>query len=267
LAAHAVTSVPVESIGELRRRLVRLDGTPLPANFLKHADEQTYAGLAAVFQAIGEHSLLAQATSFRDWGVVGAPRFLGHAPMTSDLPRFLVEGAWDVSPHMIPHRTLHSLSGTVSQALTIHGPNFGAGGGPGAEGEGVLAAVALLEAMRLPGVWLVMTRLEPELDADHTTGKPRPGTLSQGLALALMPAGTPGIASLELTVGQSPCTSLTLASLADLLGQLRHHASVSQALGAGSRLTFRRRLIPPAATPFSPGSLKPSLTPRCGELS
>ena len=122
--------------------------------------------------------------------------------MASDLPRFLAEGAWDVSPHMIPHRSLHSVSGSVSQALKIHGPNFGVGGGPGCEAEVLLAGAALLEGMRLPGVWVVITRLDPELPDDGKTGRPVPGTFSRGLAMALRPAGAAGPIHLEMTVGQ-----------------------------------------------------------------
>jgi hypothetical protein len=245
LAAHAAVCVPVEAIGDLRRQLAPPGGAPLPANFLKHADEQTFAGLTAVFQAITAHGL--PPGTFRDWGVVGAPSFLGRAAMTASLPRFLVEGAWDVSPHMIPHRSMHSTSGAVSQALGIHGPNFGVGGGPGAEIEGLLAAISLLHDMNLPGVWLVSTWLDPELSADRTTGRPVPGTRSCGLALALVPTaaaseGT-GIANVDLTMGEldASASSVTRIGLADLPAQLAHHGRLSYPLGTNGRLTLYRR--------------------------
>ncbi len=244
LAAYADACVLTEAIPELRKQLVPPCGAPLSANFLKHADEQTYAGLTAVFEAIRSHRLATAGgpSPFRDWGVVGSPRFLGRAAMSSDLPRFLVEGAWDVSPHMIPHRSLHSLSGTVSQALGIKGPNYGAGGGPGAEAEGLLAAVSLLESMHLPGVWLVCTCLDPERSADHATGRPLPGTRSKGLALALMPAGTPGGVHMEMTIGRSAPASqaITLDVLAELLRQLTQKPSVTHPFGISGRLTLRR---------------------------
>jgi hypothetical protein len=245
LAAHAATSVPVESLGELRRNLAPPGGSPLPANFLKHADEQSIAGLTAVFGAITAHGLAPD--EFRDWGVVGAPSFLGRAAMNASLPRFLVEGAWEVSPHMIPHRSLHATSGSVSQALKIHGPNFGAGGGPGAEMEGLLAAVALLHSMSLPGVWLVSTWLDPELSADRTTGRPLPGTRSCGLALALLPVSgvSPGsgIANVQLIMGQESesAAALTRTALIELPAQFVQHSTVSYSIGSTGRLTLYRR--------------------------
>jgi hypothetical protein len=252
LAAHAASCVLVDAIGDLRRSLAPPGGEPLPANFLKHADEQTYAGLTAVFQAITALGLLP--AEYRDWGVVGAPSFLGRASMTASLPRFLVEGAWDVSPHMIPHRSLHTTSGAVSQSLGIHGPNFGAGGGPGAEIEGLLAAISLLRGMNLPGVWLVSTWLDPELSADRTTGRPLPGTHSCGLALALMPAGrTPqgmGVADLQLTMGEADeCAgALTRTGLVELPAHLAHQATLSYPLGSNGWLTLRRRNVASAQT-------------------
>jgi hypothetical protein len=156
----------------------------LPASFLKHADEQTVAGLAAVFKAVHVGEL--QTTDFSDWGVLAAPRFLGRPAMAAALQRFKAEGAWGVSPHLIPHRSLHSISGTVSQALKIHGPNFGIGGGHGAAAEALLAATAMLEGQKLPGVWVVLTCLDPEQPPD-VNGLPAAGTQCVGLALALTP--------------------------------------------------------------------------------
>src|SRR5262249_34990483 len=101
--------------------------------------------------------------------------------------RFLAEGAWGVSPHLVPHRSLHSLSGTISQVLKIHGDNYGVGGGNSAADEVVFAAVALLEPRPNPGVWVVVTAQEPEgvLDAD---GHGPPDKEVRALALALAPA-------------------------------------------------------------------------------
>jgi hypothetical protein len=244
LAAHAWVSVPVEAVAALRKQPGPCCGKPLPANFLKHADEQTVAGMAAVLQAAEEYRVACSAPPevFRDWGVVAAPRFLGRSAMASNLPRFLAEGAWDVSPHMIPHRSLHAPSGTVSQALKIHGPNFGVGGGPGGEAEVLLAGLGLLHDMRLPGVWVVLTRLDPELPDDGKTGKPVPGTFCQGLALALEPAGVAG-PTLELTVGPlagREAARFTLGLLVGLLEQLGRQPSVSHPFGATGRLTLRR---------------------------
>lgn len=184
VAADAVRRVDLESLAKLRRQLGPCRGQPLPAGFLKHADEQTIAGLGAVYQAIDQGDL--HDRDFRDWGVLAAPRFLGRPTMAAALQRFAAEGAWGVSPHLIPHRSLHSISGTISQALKIHGPNFGVGGGPGATVEVLLAAMALLYGKHLPGVWVVLTRLDPDRPPDEA-GRLAAGTQAVGLALALTP--------------------------------------------------------------------------------
>ena len=250
VAADAVLRVRLECLPELRRNPGPALGESLPASFLKHADEQTVAGLCAVFQAIHKSGL--HSTCFRDWGVVAAPRFLGRPAMAAALQRFAAEGAWGVSPHLIPHRSLHSISGTVSQALKIQGSNFGVGGGPGGTVEALVAAMALLERQRLPGVWVVLTCLDPELSPDES-GRPIPGTQAIGLALALTqthlgssrirlhlvhdtPAGSPHAA----TRG----TGFDLLRLETLLNML-HDASggettLIQLLESGNRLELSR---------------------------
>jgi hypothetical protein len=91
-----------------------------------------------------------------------------------------------VSPHLAAHHSQHAVSGTISQALKIHGPNFGIGGGPGSAGEAVLAAVAMLARQPVPGVWLVLTGWDPGLTPDRS-GQPQAGSVCVGLALALGP--------------------------------------------------------------------------------
>ena len=184
LAAQGQARLPVEQLPQLRRCPGPADPNTLPPGFLKHADEQTVAGMVAVLHAIADHRLTG--TDFRSWGVLGAPLFLGRNTVGAALARFAAEGAWGVSPHLIPHRSLHSLSGTISHALKIHGPNFGVSCGPGAVSEALLNAAALLHAQRLPGLWLVLTRMDPELPP-IPSGQPVPGTFAVGLALALVP--------------------------------------------------------------------------------
>lgn len=214
VAADAVRRVNLESVPELRRNPGPSHREPLPACFLKHADEQTVAGLCAVYQAIQNGDL--HTTDFRDWGVLAAPRFLGRPAMAAALQRFAAEGAWGVSPHLIPHRSLHSISGTVSQALKIHGPNFGVGGGPAGSVEVLLAATALLERKHLPGVWVVLTCLDPELPPD-ATGAMGPGTQAVGLALALMPIRRSG-SRLRLQIVRGTPDADTLASAMRIAG-------------------------------------------------
>jgi hypothetical protein len=184
LAARGHVRVPVEQLPQLRRCPCAVAPDALPASFLKHADEQTVAGVATVLQAIHEHHLTG--TDFRNWGVLAAPIFLGRNTIGAALARFAAEGAWGVSPHLIPHRSLHSLSGTLSHALKIQGPNFGVAGGPGVCSEVLLNAAALLHGQRLPGLWVVLTRMDPELPP-IPSGQPVPGTFAVALTMALVP--------------------------------------------------------------------------------
>jgi hypothetical protein len=185
--------VPVEHLPELRRRPGPVPSPGLPATFLKNADEQTVLALVAVYQAIYDAGL--EVASFGRWGVLAAPHKIGRTAMAQALPNYRAEGAWGMSPHLIPHRSLHSVSGTISCALKMHGPNFGVGGGPG---EALPIAVAMLAEQRAEGLWLVLTAFDALLAPD-TSGQPVPGSSGLGLALALTPA-KPGRDGLRLRV-------------------------------------------------------------------
>jgi hypothetical protein len=188
VAAHAACRVPLRQVAALRSTPVVLKTEPLPNSFFKHADEQTVAGFTALAQAIQNHGL--RSCDFTSWGVVAAPRFLGRAALAVALTRFAAEGAWGISPHLIPHRSLHALSGTVSQALKIHGPNFGVGGGADGAAEALLVAGALLADQQVPGVWVMLTGFDPELiPADPADASAvQPASECVAVALALMPA-------------------------------------------------------------------------------
>jgi len=142
VAGFGALRVPPEKMPALRQQPGPPHGEPLSPSLLKHLDEQSVVALGAVLHAIKDHGLAD--TRFTDWGILAAPRFLGRTNMAVALHRFHLEGAWGISPHLIPHHSLHSISGTVSQALKVHGPNFGVGGGPHAADEGFLTAAALL---------------------------------------------------------------------------------------------------------------------------
>jgi hypothetical protein len=254
VAASASVRVGIESLPELRKQPGPVFGEPLPASFLKHADEQTVVGLAAVFKAIYTFGL--QTTCFHDWGVLAAPRFLGRPAMTAALQRFQAEGAWGVSPHLIPHRSLHSISGSISQALKIHGPNFGVGGGPGAPAEALLAAASMLEGQKLPGVWVVLSCLDPEQAPDEA-GRPAAGTQCVGLALALTPirssrcalrlrvvCGTHGGGGSPSATSEKTPSGFDLLRLEALLAMLNGERCgdmhVVQLLHAGTRIELAR---------------------------
>jgi hypothetical protein len=81
---------------------------PVPSSLLRNSDEQTVAGLCAVFTAIDKLGL--PRDRYEGWGVVAASRFLGRANLARALDSFLAEGVWGTSPHLIPHYALHSAS-------------------------------------------------------------------------------------------------------------------------------------------------------------
>jgi hypothetical protein len=185
--ARGIFQADASAIHALRQTLTLPTGNPLPPAFLKHSDEQTVVGLAAVFQAIRDCGLAG--ACFTDWGVLGAARFFGRSALANALQRFALEGAWGVSPHLIPHRSQHSLSGTISQALGIRGPNLGVGGGTTSAAELALMAATTLAEKRLPGLWVVLTGWDPEpfltTLASANGHRPAIPSICNGVALAL----------------------------------------------------------------------------------
>jgi hypothetical protein len=181
--AHGLAQADADALPGLRRQFTNRE--TLPANLTKHFDEQTLVALAAVGRAISDFRLPAE--RFRDWGVLAAPRFIGRVAMASSLKHFAAQGVWGISPHLVPHRSLHSLPGTLSVALKMHGPNLGIGGGPGGEAEAILTAATLLTDDRLPGLWLTLTGWDPEFAPDPDS-LASPGSVCRGIALALLAA-------------------------------------------------------------------------------
>jgi len=174
----------------------------LPASLVKHADDQTIVALAVTCATIERHQLVG--TDFRDWGVLASPRYLGRSSLATSLQRYETEGAWGVSPHLIPHRSMHAVSGSISQALSIHGPNLGVGGGFNGAAEIFMAAAALLADKKLPGLWVIVTGFDPEPHLEDLRRQPLNGQFKMrircnGLALALTPLTRSGIdASLHI---------------------------------------------------------------------
>jgi hypothetical protein len=270
VVAHAWVRVGLDALPGLRRQPGPLLGETLSPAFLKHADEQTVVAMAAVSKALTNPQLLAWTGSkkgFHDWGALAAPRFLGRAAITGALERFRSEGAWGVSPHLIPHRSLHSISGTISQALKIHGPNFGVGGGPNGVGAALLAAIAMIEMERLPGVWVVLTCIDPEhtLPSDGSSAE---GTFLAGLALALVPPtsgsdririrlltsespnpAAPRPQSDLLTLSEPPPAVFEAPHLAEVLEALAKESpaesTLVQSLDCGQRIELGRKRVGP----------------------
>ncbi len=184
VAAHAWVRVPMESLAELRRQPGPGFDAPLPASALKQADEQTVAAVVAVAHAAHRYGL--DFASFQAWAVLAAPHYMGRSAIAAGLHRYQGEGAWGASPHLPPHRSLHSPSGTISQLFKVRGPNYGVCGGPGCTAEILAAAAAMIDARRVPGVWAVLTAIDPDLPPDRA-GALAPGTVCAALALALTP--------------------------------------------------------------------------------
>jgi hypothetical protein len=165
----------------LRKSPGTLGDEPTPNGLLRHADEQTVVGVAAVLKAVRESGL--DPSSFGRWSVLAAPRFLGRAKFEASFPQYRAEGAWAVSPHLIPGHSLHSPSGTISQFLHAHGANLGVSGAPGGECEAFLIAATWLEARWADGVWITLTSREPAETGEVAVAEPGD---YQALALALV---------------------------------------------------------------------------------
>lgn len=189
----ATLRVPGAELGNLRRQPGPLPlGGFLPGSFLKQSEDQTVAAVAVVLKAIRHHRLEDQ--PFRDWGVLAGPTLMGRDATAQSIGRYRNEGPWGISPHMIPHHSLHAVSGTVSQALGMRGPNFGVSGGVHACGEAFLVAATLLSEKVVPGLWLVLTghqteKIPPQGLEQNATP---PSTLAVALALtfeSLVPGG------------------------------------------------------------------------------
>ncbi len=246
VAGVGIVQAPLAELPGLRQTLRRIGGAPLPPAFLRHADDQTVTGIAAVFRALEAGGLTE--TSFRDWGVVAASRYMGRTALAGAIAKFQAEGAWGLSPHLIPHRSLHALSGTISQALKLHGPNFGSGGGPQGAADALLTAAALLHGSALPGVWVVLTGWEPEPILDATGQALTPDCVCNAVALALV-ASANRITLRVMPAGADPRRnghgSHNLLSLEVLLRTLAGPSAPAAAavwrLPGGGRVELERR--------------------------
>ncbi|MFO0878411.1 MAG: hypothetical protein U0840_13820 [Gemmataceae bacterium] len=218
LRAHGAVSLSLDEIAAMRRSPLQGCGEPFSISALKHIDEQTLGVLAALQAAMRSSGLPGEPGSsyYAQWGALAAPRYLGRAMMSPSVARFKAEGAWGVSPHMVPYRSLHSISGTVSQFLSLHGPNFGVGGGDSGVAELLLTGMPLLASMRLPGLWLVASRVEPE-QTPTEEGRPAAGSYCQAVALALVPESEPASHRLELLPRGMGSACFDLATLATWL--------------------------------------------------
>ncbi len=239
VAGHAALRLPPDAIAHWRAQLAARTAGRLTPSFLKHADDQTVAALAAVLQAAEDAGL--RTDDMSDWGVLSAPRYLGRIALAQTMIRFAAEGAWGLSPHMIPHRSLHSVSGTISQALRFQGFNLGVGGGIHAASEALLLAAAVLAEGRVPGLWVTLTGYDPEVVPAENGRESRPCDCC-AVALALTaPRESPTGWRLYVNAGPAarPDTTPNLLGVETLLDALTAdppRALATFTLGAGGWL-------------------------------
>jgi len=190
IVSHALVESPLAELATLRARPAPAGGPPLPARFLRHADEHTVVGVHAVLEAIAASP---GPLDLSRHSIVAAPCQSGRLAAARTLAQLHAGGAVTVSPHIVPQCSLHSVAGAVSVALGMHGPHLGVGGGPDALAEGLFAAATLVAGGGDPtgtAAWLVATEWEEEPDLDDR-GESRNDPVCRALALLLEPIGEP----------------------------------------------------------------------------
>lgn len=184
VSGYAALRADAAQVASFRKFPGKIAGKPIAASFLKNSDDQTVVAMDALVRVLAERGW--EERSFRDWGVVAAPNLFGRFGTAQALHRFQRDGSWGISPHTIPHHSLHALSGSLSMALEMHGPNFGISGGPNAAAEAFLVAATLMADNTLPGLWVVLSGAEPEyIPAESGDGSPSIPTTVLCAVLAL----------------------------------------------------------------------------------
>jgi hypothetical protein len=201
VAAHGVVAAPLNALPQLRETPAKSSRRRIPPRFLRHADEQTVVGLAAVLRAMDEGPL--RDACFDEWGVVAAPMFPGRLGGAMTFRKYEEGGPAAISPHIIPQNSLHSVSSAISISLAMRGLNFGIGGGPEALAEGLTVAMTLVDSSLLPGLWLVLTQWCPEPVPDGL-GSTQTETTCLAVALGLRGLQTQDKGGLTLRLTTSP---------------------------------------------------------------
>ena len=238
----------LEELTALRRNPGDRFQPAVAASWLKTQDEHSMSGLLAVSAAIRQHGL--HETDFSEWGIVTASRFIGRRALLKSVERFTQDGPWGASLHVVPMHSPHSPAGALSLSLGSHGPNLCSGSGLGANAEAILIAVSLMTQQNLPGLWLVLSEWEHDLD-ETDLDDPSRSAVCCATALALCPADAAnpfgwltvhGPTSVSLADDASDFQSHD-AALQDLLMAIvirdAEQLGVAVPLGGGLRLTYQ----------------------------
>ncbi len=188
ILARGTARLTILELAAMRKQPPACFSPKLAPLFLKHSDEQTLAALTALYRAKADFGI--DAEDFAAWGVVSISRYLGRGAFASMRDRFAVDGAWGVSVQLIPHRTAHSVAGTISLGLGMHGPCIGVNGGMDGENSGLLALPSLMQSGQCHGVWLISSNWLPELTVDQK-GQSISESVCMAAALALAHADHP----------------------------------------------------------------------------
>lgn len=255
VACYATSRLSFEAVNALRKQSSTLPGN-LGNSMLRHCDEQTLTALVAVRDTAAK--LNSSSTDFHNWGVVASSRYLGRSAFAQNLARFPVEGPWNVSVQVVPNRSLHSPASMIGLALGCHGPCVGVGGGLDGETDAWLTALSLLQEQRLPGMWLVYSGWEPELQIG-----PGGAALSESTCTALALALRPAVAhtspmrmrivydardDAELEV---PAKSTAIQLFEEFAASEADGERMAAALGGGLRLVIDRTMAAVPTIPIS----------------
>lgn len=158
IACHGFAKADVTAIGFIRRQFAESWTGPGKGS-MRHMEDQTVAALEAVRTARSGSNGVA----FDQWAVLGCPILPGRATFSENLGRYAKEGAFAISPQVIPQCSLHSLPGQLSIVLGAHGPNLGVGGWPGTEHQVWSTAWSLEKAVEPEGFWLIWSCRESDI--------------------------------------------------------------------------------------------------------
>lgn len=197
----ARSSQPKSALAGMRARIPEWTPNPLGLTITKHLDEQAIVILETLHLAVQKSGMLKK--EFHNWGTVTSPRHPGRSRLIQTINKFKTEGAWVVSPHIVPFDSLHSHAGLISQVYGIHGPNLGAGGMAGLEGQVFMAALTLLFSQEVTGLWLGWSCWNPEIGPNWAEVQGE--EFCQGVILGITPEPCPAgrLGRIEFHWGQN----------------------------------------------------------------